>query len=335
MTRLVRQRLLALPILLFGISVVVFFTVHLIPGNPAQILAGGFYATPEDVKRVEEQYGLNEPLPVQYGIYVRNLLQGDLGESLFSHRPVTAELGDRLPASIELSLFALLVGLPLGALLGIRAALHRDTPSDYAATAGSLLGLSIPSFWLGLVVAWLFGVKLGWLPLSGRLDPFSSVRELTGITTLDALLTADWSGLADALQHLILPGCTLAVIPLALVARYTRATFVEVLSQDYIRTARAYGVPQRRITWVYTAKNAMLPLVTLFGILVPALLTGAILVETVFSWPGVGTLLLQSISSRDYAVIQSVTLIIAVIYVVVNLLVDLSYGLIDPRTREH
>jgi peptide/nickel transport system permease protein len=184
-------------------------------------------------------------------------------------------------------------------------------------------------------VAWLFGVKLGWLPLSGRLDPFSSVRELTGITTLDALLTADWSGLADALQHLILPGCTLAVIPLALVARYTRATFVEVLSQDYIRTARAYGVPQRRITWVYTAKNAMLPLVTLFGILVPALLTGAILVETVFSWPGVGTLLLQSISSRDYAVIQSVTLIIAVIYVVVNLLVDLSYGLIDPRTREH
>lgn len=328
------RRVLALPILLFGISVVVFFTVHLIPGNPAEILAGGVYATPQDVARVEAQYGLDKPLPQQYLIYLGNLAHGDLGESLFAQRAVTAELADRLPASIELAFFALMLGTPIGAFLGMLSALRRDTSSDYAFTASSLVGLSIPSFVLALFLAWLFAVKLQWLPLSGRLDPFQSVDQLTGITTLDAMLSRNWSVLPSALRHLVLPVVTVAVIPLALVARYTRATFIEVLEQDYIRTARAYGLPQRQVIWVYTAKNAMLPLVTLFGILVPAILVGTVLVETVFAWPGVGTLLVQSISTRDYAVVQSVTLVFALVYVLVNLLVDVSYTFLDPRTRE-
>lgn len=328
------QRVLALPILLFGISVVVFFTVHLIPGNPAEILAGGVYATPQEVARVEAQYGLDKPLPQQYLVYLGNLAHGDFGQSLFAQRAVTAELADRLPASIELSFFALLLGTPIGALLGMHSALRRDTSSDYAFTATSLVGLSIPSFVLALFLAWLFAVQLQWLPLSGRLDPFQSVDKVTGITTLDATLTGNWSILPSALRHLALPVVTVAVIPLAIVARYTRATFIEVLQQDYIRTAHAYGLPQRQVIWVYTAKNAMLPLVTLFGILVPAILVGTVLVETVFSWPGVGTLLIQSISTRDYAVVQSVTLVFALVYVLVNLLVDISYMFLDPRTRE-
>ena len=335
MRRLIARRLLALPILLLGISIVVFFTVHLIPGNPAELLAGGVYATPDDVARVEAQYGLDKPLPQQYLTYLGNLAQGDFGESLFARRSVKAELADRLPASIELAFFALLLGTPIGALLGMYSALRRDSSSDYAFTATSLIGLSIPSFVLGLFLAWLFAVQLQWLPLSGRLDPFESVDKVTGITTLDALVTGNWSALPSAFRHLALPVITVAVIPLALVARYTRATFIEVLGQDYIRTAQAYGLPQRRVIWVYTAKNAMLPLVTLFGILVPAILVGTVLVETVFAWPGIGTLLVQSISTRDYAVVQSVTLVFALVYVVVNLVVDISYTYLDPRTREH
>jgi ABC-type dipeptide/oligopeptide/nickel transport system permease component len=331
---LVARRLLAIPFLLLGISVVVFFTVHLIPGNPAEILAGGVYATPEDVARVEKQYGLDQPLPEQYLTYLGNLAQGDFGESLFARRSVTAELRDRLPASIELAFFALLVGAPIGALLGMYSALRRDSSSDYAFTATSLIGLSIPSFVLGLFLAWLFAVQFQWLPLSGRLDPFESVDEVTGLTTVDALVSGNWAGLHSAFRHLVLPVVTVAVIPLALFARYTRATFIEVLAQDYIRTAVAYGLPRRRVIWVYTAKNAMLPLVTLFGILVPAILVGTVLVETVFAWPGVGTLLVSAISTRDYAVVQSVTLVFALVYVVINLLVDVSYALLDPRTRE-
>lgn len=323
-----------MPFLLLGISLVVFFTVHLIPGNPAEILAGGVYATPEDVARIEKQYGLDEPLPKQYLTYLGNLAQGDFGESLFARRSVGAELADRLPASIELAFFALLVGTPIGALLGMYSALRRDSSSDYAFTATSLVGLSIPSFVLGLFLAWLFAVQLQWLPLSGRLAPFESVDKVTGLTTVDALVTGNWSAARSAFRHLLLPVITVAVIPLALVARYTRATFIEVLDQDYIRTAVAYGLPRRRVIWVHTAKNAMLPLVTLFGILVPAILVGTVLVETVFAWPGIGTLLVSAISTRDYAVVQSVTLVFAVIYVVVNLLVDVSYTFLDPRTRE-
>lgn len=333
MTRLIVNRLLILPVLVLGISFVVFFTLHLIPGNPAEVLAGGVFATPEEVARIERQYGLDRPLLSQYLTYVENVARGDFGESLFARRSVAAELRDRVPASIELSFFALLIGTPLGLLFGVYSALRRDTSSDYILTGLSLVGLSIPSFILALLLAWLFAVKLQWFPLSGQLGPFESVERITGFVTVDAVLTGNWQGLRSALWHLALPALTVAVIPLAVVARYTRATFIEVLHEDYIRTARAYGLPPRQILWVYTAKNAMLPLVTLFGILVPAILVGSVLVETVFAWPGIGTLIVNAITARDYAVVQSVTLVVAVSYVLLNLLIDISYAFLDPRVR--
>jgi ABC-type dipeptide/oligopeptide/nickel transport system permease component len=226
------------------------------------------------------------------------------------------------------------IGIPVGLALGVGAALRRDSAVDFGATISSLLGLSIPVFWLALMLAWLFGVELQWLPFSGRLSAFSDPPRLTGLLTIDTILVGRWALFVDALRHLVLPAVTLASIPMALVARYSRTAFIEVLSQDYIRTAHAYGISPRTVIHHYAAKNAMLPLVTFFGLLVPALLSGTVLVETVFSWPGVGTLLLQSITGRDYPVIQSVTLVFALLYVLCNLLVDLSYGLLDPRTRE-
>jgi ABC-type dipeptide/oligopeptide/nickel transport system permease component len=333
MRKLIRQRLLLLPTLLLGVTFVVFLSIHLIPGDPAKVIAGDF-ATDAQVQAIRVDFGLTDPLPVQYGRYLERLAHGDLGESLFAKRPVAVELGERLPASLELVLVALLVGVPAGALLGVRAAVRKDTAVDNAATVGSLVGLSVPSFWLGLVLAWLFGVQLGWLPFSGRLPAFTDAPHTTGLLTVDALLHGDWWLFGQAVRYLVLPGLTLAVLPTALVARYSRAAFIEVLNQDYIRTARAYGLPARTVVWRYAAKNAMLPLVTLVGGLIPAMLAGAVLVETVFGWPGVGTLLLGAINTRDYPVIQSVTLVFALIYIVANLVVDLSYGLLDPRTRE-
>jgi len=333
MGALIARRLFALPALLLGVSIVVFVVGHLVPGDPARVLAGPF-ATETDVQRLRVAYGLDRPLEEQYLSYISRVIQGDLGTSFRSQRAVAAELGDRLPATIELTGAALLIGVPLGFWLGITAARHQNGPADNAATFGSIVGLSIPLFWIGLMLAALFGVVLQWLPFSGRLAPFTGVPRISGLLLMDALVAGDFAALGDALRHLVLPAVTLAVVPLALVARLTRASFIEVLRQDYIRTARAYGVPEPRIIRRHAAKNALLPLVTLLGVLVPSLLNGAVLTETVFSWPGVGSLLLSSIAGRDYAVVQGAALLFATFYLLANLLVDISYGWLDPRTRD-
>ena len=270
----------------------------------------------------------------KYLNYVGRVVRGHRGNSFRSSRPVVFDLADRFPATIELTFAALLVGIPTGLWLGITAARRQNGLADYAATLGSIVGISVPLFWVGLMLAALFGVALQWLPFSGRISPFSDLPRVTGLVTVDALLAGDWATLTDALRHLVLPALTLAVVPLALVARLTRASFIEVLRQDYIRTARAYGVPEPRLIRRHAAKNALLPLVTLVGVLVPALLNGAVLTETVYSWPGVGTLLLSSIAGRDYAVVQGAALMFATLYVGSNLLVDISYAALDPRTRE-
>lgn len=333
MGALIARRLFALPALLLGVSIVVFVVGHLVPGDPARVLAGPF-ATETDVQRLRVAYGLDRPIEEQYMSYISRVIQGDLGTSFRSQRAVATELGDRLPATIELTGAALLIGVPLGFWLGITAARHQNGPADNAATFGSIVGLSIPLFWIGLMLAALFGVVLQWLPFSGRLAPFTGVPRISGLLLVDALLAGDFAALGDALRHLVLPAVTLAVVPLALVARLTRASFIEVLRQDYIRTARAYGVPEPRIVRRHAAKNALLPLVTLLGVLVPSLLNGAVLTETVFSWPGVGSLLLSSIAGRDYAVVQGAALLFATFYLLANLLVDISYGWLDPRTRD-
>ena len=333
MAGLIARRLLALPVLLLGVSIVVFVVGHLVPGDPARVMAGPF-ATETDVQRLRTEYGLDRPLSEQYLGYIVRVVQGDLGTSFRSQRPVAVELAERLPATLELTFTALLIGVPLGLWLGITAARRQNGLADNAATLGSIVGLSVPIFWVGLMLAALFGVVLQWLPFSGRTAPFTELPRITGLIVVDATITGSWATLVDALRHLVLPAVTLSVVPLALVSRLTRASFIEVLHQDYIRTASAYGVPEPRIIRRHAAKNAVLPLVTLIGILVPSLLNGAVLTETVYSWPGVGTLLLSSIAGRDYAVVQGAALMFATFYVLANLLVDLSYAWLDPRTRE-
>lgn len=333
MAPLIARRLLALPVLLLGVSLVVFVVSHLVPGDPARVLAGPF-ATETDVERLRTLYGLDRPLAEQYATYVTRVLQGDLGKSFRSQRPVVVELGDRLPATIELTLAALLIGVPAGLWLGVSAARRQNGLADNIATLGSIAGISVPLFWIGLMLAALFGVALQWLPFSGRTAAFTELPRVTGLLLIDSLIAGNPQALGDGLKHLILPAITLSVVPLALVSRVTRASFIEVLRQDYIRTARAYGVSEPRIMQNHAGRNALLPLVTLLGVLVPSLLNGAVLTETVFSWPGVGTLLLNSIAGRDYAVIQGAALLFATFYVVANLLVDISYAWLDPRTRE-
>jgi ABC-type dipeptide/oligopeptide/nickel transport system permease component len=333
MAALIARRLLALPVLLLGVSLVVFVVSHLVPGDPARVLAGPF-ATETDVERLRTVYGLDRPLGEQYLGYLGRVLQGDLGKSFRSQRPVSVELADRLPATIELTAAALLIGIPLGFWLGVSAARRQNGLADNIATLGSIAGISVPLFWIGLMLAALFGVALQWLPFSGRTAAFTDLQRVSGLLLVDALLARDWAVLGDGLRHLILPAITLSVVPLALVSRVTRASFIEVLRQDYIRTARAYGFSEPTIMRQHAAKNALLPLVTLLGVLVPSLLNGAVLTETVFSWPGVGTLLLNSIAGRDYAVIQGAALLFATFYVLANLLVDISYAWLDPRTRE-
>jgi peptide/nickel transport system permease protein len=333
MAALIARRLLALPVLLVGVSLVVFVVSHLVPGDPARVMAGPF-ATETDVERLRAVYGLDRPLGEQYLSYVGRVVQGDLGKSFRSQRPVAVELADRLPATIELTCAALLIGIPLGLWLGVSAARRQNGLADNVATLGSIVGISVPLFWIGLMLAALFGVALQWLPFSGRTAPFTDLPRVSGLLLVDAVLARDAATLADGVRHLVLPAITLAVVPLALVSRVTRASFIEVLRQDYIRTARAYGFSESRIMRRHAAKNALLPLVTLLGVLVPSLLNGAVLTETVFSWPGVGTLLLNSIAGRDYLVIQGAALMFATFYVLANLLVDISYAWLDPRTRE-
>ena len=334
MRRFLLPRLALLPVLALGISMLVFLLVNFIPGDPARIYAGGERATEAQVQEVREQYGLDKPLPVQYLTYVSRVARGDFGYSLTYQRSVGEALRDRFPATIELTFAALLVGVPIGLALGIAAATRRNSWVDQIASLVSITGVSIPLFWLGLMLAWLFSVKLGLLPLSGRLPQFATLEPITGINLIDAPLRGQWTMFGDTLRHLVLPTLTLAVIPMAIVSRFARASFIEVLSQDYIRTARAYGIPQRRILREHAARNALLPLVTVLGVLVPALLAGAVLTETVFSWPGVGTLLFEALLHRDYAVIMSVTLIVGILYVLANLAVDASYAVLDPRTRK-
>jgi len=332
--RLLRRRLLLLPITLLGVTAVTFLAIHLIPGDPAEILAGGPLAPPEAVDAMRVRLGLDQPLPVQYITYVSRLVHGDLGTSLFTGRPVATEIMERLPTSLSLTAAAVLIGLPIGAGLGVLAAVRRDGLIDHAARTVALLGLSLPSFWLALLLVWAFSVKLGWLPFGGELPAFTEIERRTGVALVDAMLAGDVGGFVEALRHLALPAITLAVIPIALTARYARGAFAEQLASPHIRTARAFGIPERVIVWRYVARNAMLPLVTLFGVLLPALLGGAVLIEVVFSWPGLGTYLLSAIQGRDYAVVQAVTLLLAVLYVLASLVVDLSYGLLDPRIRE-
>lgn len=326
------RRLLGLIPVLLGISLLVFLFLHLIPGDPAVVLLGE-RANPEQVESLRERLGLNQPLPTQYVLFLRDLLSGDLGTSIFNLLPIRDQLANRWPATFELALSAMLIAVILGIPLGILAAVRKNSLWDNASTIFSLIGVSMPVFWLGLLLIYLFAVNLHWLPPSGRIsiEGGNAFQAISGFFLLDALLQRRAMG--DVLSHLILPALTLGTIPLAILMRITRSAMLEVLSQDYVRTARAKGLAERVVIFRHALKNALLPVVTIIGLQFGTLLGGAILTETIFSWPGIGLWLYEGILNRDYPVVQGGVVFVALIFVIVNLLVDLSYALLDPRIQ--
>lgn len=326
------RRLLGLIPVLLGISLLVFLFLHLIPGDPAVVLLGE-RANPEQVESLRERLGLNQPLPTQYVLFLRDLLSGDLGTSIFNLLPIRDQLVNRWPATFELALSAMLIAVILGIPLGILAAVRKNSLWDNASTIFSLIGVSMPVFWLGLLLIYLFAVNLHWLPPSGRIsiEGGNAFQAISGFFLLDALLQRRAMG--DVLSHLILPALTLGTIPLAILMRITRSAMLEVLSQDYVRTARAKGLAERVVIFRHALKNALLPVVTIVGLQFGTLLGGAILTETIFSWPGIGLWLYEGILNRDYPVVQGGVVFVALIFVIVNLLVDLSYALLDPRIQ--
>jgi peptide/nickel transport system permease protein len=330
--RFVVRRLLLLVPILVGLSILVFLWIRALPGGPAQSLLGE-RATEATVREIEAQYGLDDPIYVQYFRYVENVASGDFGTSIRSRRPVSDELQERFPATIELAVAAMLFSVALGIPLGYAAAKRYGTAVDHASLLASLLGVSIPIFFLAILLKYVFALELGLLPTVGRQDILIDVDHPTGFYVLDALIAGNLEAFFDALEHLILPAVALGSIPLAIIARITRAAVLDVQNEDYVRTARAKGLAPRIVDTRHVLRNALLPISTIIGLQTGLLLSGAVLTETVFAWPGMGTWLVEAIENRNYPVLQGGILFLAVIFVLVNLVVDLSYAVINPRIR--
>jgi peptide/nickel transport system permease protein len=332
MLRFVVRRLLLLVPILIGLSILVFVWVRALPGSPADSILGE-RSTPELVKEYEERFGLNEPIYVQYWKYVKTTASFDFGVSVATHRFVTDEIKERFPATVELALAAMLFSVLLGIPLGFLAAKWHGGVFDQSSLFLSLIGVSIPVFFLAILLKYLFAVRLGWLPSVGRIDVTADVEHPTNFYVLDAILTRDLGTLKDVLKHLILPGIALGSIPLAIITRITRAAVLDVQNEDYVRTARAKGLPPLTVDQRHVLRNALLPISTIIGLQSGLLLSGAILTETVFAFPGMGSWLRDAIFNRDYAVLQGGILFLALIFVLVNLVVDISYAIINPRIR--
>jgi peptide/nickel transport system permease protein len=320
-----------IPVLL-GVSIVVFFMVRAIPGDPAQIMLGQ-QATQAQVQQVRENMGLDKPIFVQYGLFLKDALRGDLGDSIVTGRPVTTELMVRLPATFELTAFAMLLAVLVGVPVGVIAAVKQYSVLDKTTSVLALTGISMPIFWLAMILVVIFGVNWELLPFPGRLDPTTGITAITGLVLVDSLLTLNFAVFWDGLLHLIMPALALGTIPMAVVMRMTRSSMLEVMGEDYVRTARAKGVVPWRVVFKHALRNAMLPTITVIGLQVGLLMGGAIITETIFSWPGIGLYAYDSISSRDYASIQGVVLYGALLFVLVNLVVDILYAVLDPRVR--
>jgi peptide/nickel transport system permease protein len=317
---------------LIGVSIVVFCMVRAIPGDPAQIMLGQT-ASPSQIQEIRNSMGLDEPLPVQYLLFVKNAVRGDLGDSIVTGRPVTSELLVRFPATLELTAFAMIIAIIVGVPVGVISAVRQYSLLDKVASVTALTGISMPIFWLAMILIVIFGVNLELLPFPGRLGPTTAITSITGLVLVDSLLTLNFAGFWDGLLHLIMPAIALGTIPMAVIMRMTRSSMLEVMGEDYVRTARAKGVVPWRVVFKHSLRNAMLPTITVIGLLVGLLMGGSILTETIFSWPGVGQITLESVGRRDYAMIQGVVLYGAVLFVLINLLVDVLYAVLDPRVR--
>ncbi|MDP9392883.1 MAG: ABC transporter permease [Actinomycetota bacterium] len=332
MLRFVLRRLALLVPILFGLSLLLFLWVRRLPGGPATALLGE-KATPEAVARINKLYGFDQPITTQYVLYMKRLLTGDFGVSIITQQPVLEEFLRRFPATVELSVTALLFAIGLGIPMGYLAARHYGRWPDQLAVVGSLIGVSIPVFFLAFILKYLFAVEWGLLPSDGRQDTSIRATHVTNFYVLDGMLTREWDASWDAILHLVLPGIALGTIPLAIIVRMTRASVLEVLNEDYVRTAHAKGLDASTVRTRHILRNAMLPVATTIGLQMGLLLAGAVLTETVFAFNGVGLFLRDAIFQLDYPVLQGFILFIAVIYAVINLVVDISYGILDPRVR--
>jgi peptide/nickel transport system permease protein len=329
---IVRRLLLLIPILI-GVSLLIFFWIHALPGSPAESLLGE-RATPALVKAYREKYGLNKPIVEQYFTYVRTtVIDHDLGVSVASHRQVWYEIKHKFPATIELAVAAMFFAVAVGIPLGFFAAKRYGGFFDHLTLVGSLIGISIPIFFLAIILKYFFSVKWHLLPSVGRIDVTSDVKHPTNFYVLDAIITRDWATLWDVIKHLILPAIALGSIPLAVITRITRAAVLDVQNEDYVRTARAKGLPPHTVDRRHVLRNALLPVSTIIGLQTGLLLSGAVLTETIFAWPGMGSWLRDAIFNRDYPVLQGGILFLALVFVIVNLIVDISYAFINPRIR--
>lgn len=320
-----------IPVLL-GMSIIVFAIIHLIPGDPAQVILGE-KASAQSIAELRQQLGLNAPLFVQYLHYIGQLLHGNLGTSLLTQRPISQEIFPYLAATAELALFSMVFAVVFGVNAGILSAWKRNTWVDYVVMVIALVGVSMPIFWLGLLEQWFFALKLHVLPVLGRNNPRDPVNSITNFYLFDTLLQGNLQQFWAVLRHLILPGVALGTIPMAIIARMTRASMLEVMKHDYIRTARAKGLHEMWVVYKHGLKNSFAPVLTVIGLQMGSLLGGAILTETIFGWPGVGQYMYNAIGFRDYPVIQSGILLLATIFILVNLIVDLMYAYLDPRIR--
>ena len=333
MLKFILSKLLYLIPTVFGITLVAFGFIRLLPGDPVLLMAGERGVTPERYAEITAQLGYDRPLWQQYFSYLGDLAHGDLGNSLVTKKPVLAEFLTLFPATVELGLVAILIATLIGVPVGVLAAIKRGSWFDQISMTGALVGFSMPIFWWGLLLIILFSGILGWTPVSGRISLMYFFPPVTGFMLIDSLLSGQKGAFMSAVSHLILPSIVLATIPLAVIARQTRSAMLEVMGEDYVRTAKAKGLSPARVIGVHALRNAMIPVITTIGLQVGVLLAGAILTETIFSWPGIGKWMIDSISRRDYPVVQSGLLLIAAIVMIVNLLVDLTYGLINPRIR--
>jgi len=326
------KRLLLLIPTMLGLSVLLFFWVRALPGGPAVALLGE-RATPEAIAQINELYGFDLPLYQQYFIWLSRLLQGDFGNSIQTRVPVIEEFARRLPATIELSLFAIIVAVGVGIPVGYFAARRHGKASDHVLVGASLLGITIPVFFLAFILKYIFAVQLGWLPSEGRQDPRMDATHYTGFYVWDGIITGEWDAAWDAFLHLILPGLALASIPLAIIVRITRASVLEVQNSDYVRTGMAKGISRGTIRSRFILRNSLLPVITTIGLQVGLLISGAVLTETVFAFPGIGSFMYRAIFTRDFPVLQGFIIFIAIGYALINLAVDVSYSFIDPRVR--
>ena len=328
---ILKRLVMMIPVLL-GASIIAFSLIHLAPGDPARTIAGE-HASIQTLEKMREKYGLNDPLPVQYWIWLKQAMRGDMGRSIVTNEQVTTEILERFPNTIELTICAMILAIGVGSIAGIVSASKQYSALDYATMGVALFGVSMPVFWLGIMLMMIFGVFLRWLPISGRIDTLIPLKNVTGFYILDSIITLNFRALVSSIRYLILPSVALGTIPMATVARVTRSSMLEVLRQDYIRTERAKGLSERLVVYRHAVRNALIPVVTVIALNFGLLLAGALLTETVFAWPGIGRYVVHAVGMRDYPAVQGCVMFFALIFVVVNLIADVLYVYIDPRIK--